>query len=217
MFAQLNGMRSGMQQEIGPEGTRMPSTPRRTRSDALENRKRLLEVAARVFAEQGLDAAPAAIAKEAGVGVGTLYRHFATREALIDAAYRHRLTGVCEKAPALLARYPAAEATRAWLGHFLDYATAKSGMSAALNAVIASGVDPYADSRALLTDAVGSLLAAGARDGTLRGDVTSDDVLLLMGGVAFAVQQGTTEQARRLVDLLMDALTARPAGAAGPG
>ncbi|MEO3755893.1 TetR/AcrR family transcriptional regulator [Streptomyces sp. B6B3] len=185
----------------------MPATPRRPRSDALRNRERLLEVAAQVFAEQGLDTAPAAIAKQAGVGVGTLYRHFPTREALIDAAYRHQLTRVCEKAPRLLADHPAADATRTWMEHFLDYVTAKSGMSAALDAVIASGVDPYADSRALLTDAVAALLDAGARDGSLRTDITSDDVLLLMGGVAHAVRHSTSAQARRLVDLLMDALT----------
>ena len=187
----------------------MPATPRRTRSDALQNRERLLEVAAQVFAEEGLDTAPAAIAKRAGVGVGTLYRHFPTREALIDAAYRRRLTRVCEKAADLLARHPAAEATRMWMAHFIDYATAKSGMSEALNAVIASGVDPYADSRALLTDAVAALLDAGARDGSLRTDVTSDDVLLLMGGIAYSAQHSTREQACRLVDFLMDALIAR--------
>ncbi|MEK8173392.1 helix-turn-helix domain-containing protein [Streptomyces sp. M19] len=117
----------------------MPATPRRTRSDALQNRERLLEVAGAVFAEQSLDTAPAAIAKRAGVGVGTLYRHFPTREALIEAVYRRRLTRVCEQAAGLLAGRTAAEATRAWAEHFLDYATAKSGMSEALNAVIASG------------------------------------------------------------------------------
>ncbi|WP_244194881.1 TetR/AcrR family transcriptional regulator [Amycolatopsis echigonensis] len=121
----------------------MPDAPRRTRRDALENRARLLEVAAQAFAEQGLDAAPAAIAKQAGVGVGTLYRHFPTREALVDAAYRHQLAGVCEQAPALLAQYPAAEAMRAWLRRFLAYVSAKHGMSEALTTVIASGVDPF--------------------------------------------------------------------------
>lgn len=185
----------------------MPATPRRTRSDALQNRARLLEVAARVFAEQGLNSAPAAIAREAGVGVGTLYRHFPTREALVDAAYRHQLTRVCEQATALLAGHPAAEATRLWTEHFLDYVVTKSGMSAALDAVIASGVDPYSDSRALLTDAVAALLAAGARDGSLRTDVTPDDVLLFTAGIAHAVQHGSREQARRLIDLFMDALT----------
>ncbi|MDI6410776.1 TetR/AcrR family transcriptional regulator [Streptomyces albus] len=185
----------------------MPATPRRTRSDALQNRERLLEVAAQAFAEQGLDTSPAAIAKRAGVGVGTLYRHFPTREVLIDAAYRRQLTQVCKKANDLLTQYPAAEATRMWMEHFIHYATAKSGMSEALNAVIASGVDPYSDSRALLTDAVATLLAAGTQDGSLRPDVPPDDVLLLMGGIAYAVQHGTKEQARALIDLFMDALT----------
>jgi AcrR family transcriptional regulator len=186
----------------------MPAKPRRTRSDALQNRERLLEVASQVFAEQGLDTAPAAIAKQAGVGVGTLYRHFPTREVLIDAAYRRQLTRVCEKAADLLRQHTAAEATRAWMEHFLDYATAKNGMSEALNTVIASGTDPYADSRALLSTAVANLLEAGARDGSLRTDITSDDVLLFMGGTAqSAGQYGTREQARRLIDLLMDALT----------
>jgi AcrR family transcriptional regulator len=186
----------------------MPATPRRPRSDALQNRERLLEVAAQVFAEQGLDTAPAAIARQAGVGVGTLYRHFPTREALIEAAYRRRLTRVCEKAADLLTRHAAAEATRAWMEHFLDYATAKTGMSEALNTVIASGADPYADSRALLAQAVSTLLEAGARDGTLRTDTTSDDILLLVGGIAQAAgRYGTREQTLRLIDLVMDALT----------
>jgi AcrR family transcriptional regulator len=186
----------------------MPAAPRRTRSDARNNRERLLEVAARVFADDGLDAAPAAIAKQAGVGVGTLYRHFPTREALIDAAYQHELTRVCDKATELAARHTAADATRAWMGDFLDYATAKRGMSEALGAVIASGADPYASSRTLLAAAVGALLKAGARDGTLRTDVSDDDVLLAMSGIAQATgQYGTRDQAARLIDLLMDALT----------
>jgi AcrR family transcriptional regulator len=186
----------------------MPATPRRTRSDALHNRERLLEVAARAFAEEGLDAAPVSIAKRAGVGTGTLYRHFPTREALIDAAYQHELARVCDKAAELLARHTAAEATRAWMEYFLDYATAKRGMSDALNTVIASGADPYASSHNLLVGAVGALLEAGARDGTLRTDVSRDDALLAMSGIAQSTgQYGTREQATRLIDLLMDALT----------
>ena len=186
----------------------MPVTQRRTRSDALQNRQRLLEVAARSFAEEGLDAAPASIAQRAGVGVGTLYRHFPTREALIDAAYQHQLIDVCEKAAELVAGHTAVDATRAWMEHFLDYATAKRGMSEALNTVIASGADPYASSRTLLTNAVDTLLQAGARDGTLRTDVNREDVLLAMSGIAQSTgQYGTREQATRLGDLLLDALT----------
>ncbi|MEV7020075.1 helix-turn-helix domain-containing protein [Streptomyces sp. NPDC093991] len=184
----------------------MPA-PRRTRSDALQNRERLLEVVVRVFAEEGMDTTPAAIAKQAGVGVGTLYRHFPTREALLVAAHSRQLSLVCETAPGLVARHSAAEATRTWLGHFLDHAMANSNMCAALNAVIASGVDPYAESHALLTDAVTTLLDAGARDGSLRQDVTPGDVLLLVGAVASSAQHGNREQATRLIDLLMDAIT----------
>ena len=110
----------------------MSATPRRTRSDALQNRERLLEVAARVFAEMGMDTAPAAIAKEAGVGVGTLYRHFPTRETLLVAAHHRQLALVCETATALAARHTAAEATRLWLEHFLDYAMASSDMCTAM-------------------------------------------------------------------------------------
>lgn len=180
---------------------------RRTRSDALRNRERLVEVAARMFAERGLHAAPASVAKEAGVGVGTLYRHFPTREALIDAAYRHQLGIVCAKAPELVGEYSSTEAARRWLTHFLDYVTAKRGMAEALNTVIASGVDPFSDSVTVLTDAIGTLFEAGAKDGGLRTDVSPDDVLMLMGGIANAVQHGTREQAHRLVDLVMDALS----------
>jgi AcrR family transcriptional regulator len=187
----------------------MPATPRRTRSDALQNRERLLEVASRVFAEEGLDTAPALIAQQAGVGVGTLYRHFPSREILIDAAYRRRLTQVCEKAGELLRRHRAAEATRAWMEHFLDYVRAKNGMSEALDAVVVSGGDPFADSRALLSGAIANLLEAGARDGSLRVDLDPDDVLLFMAGLAHTAGNPTPpDQVRRLVDLVMDALTA---------
>lgn len=187
--------------------TPLSPTPRKTRSDALQNREHLLEVAARVFAERGVDIAPAAIAKEAGVGVGTLYRHFPTREALIVAAHHRQLTLVHEKSADLAARFPASEATRTWIRHFLDFAAATSGMCTALNAVITADANPYADSHSLLTEAVTALLDAGAHDGTLRTDVTADDVLLLVGSLTCTVQHTTPEQRLRIVDLLMDALT----------
>ncbi|MFC9059324.1 TetR/AcrR family transcriptional regulator [Streptomyces sp. NPDC057074] len=187
----------------------MPTSPRRRRSDALENRKRLLEVAVRVFSEQGLDAAPAVIAKQAGVGVGTLYRHFPTREVLIDAVYREHLTVLCERGRDLLARLPAVDATRTWMEHFVRYATARSGMPEVLRAVISAELDRHSDSRLLLTDTVTSLLTAGARDGSLRADVAPADVLLLLGGIACAARRTADERTRPLISLLMDALTKR--------
>ncbi|MGW1267093.1 TetR/AcrR family transcriptional regulator [Streptomyces sp. NPDC002491] len=185
----------------------MPTAPRRTRSDALQNRERLLEIAARAFAEQGPEATPAAIARQAGVGVGTLYRHFPTREALLVAAHTRQITLVCEKAGDLVARHTGAEAIRAWLDHFLDHAMANSNMCAALNAALASDADPYAHTHTLLNDAVTTLIDAGARDGSLRADITPGDALLLVGSAAAWAQHSTREQSHRLIELLMDALT----------
>ena len=181
---------------------------RRVRADAQKNRQRLLEVAVRALSEQGADVAPATIAKLAGVGVGTLYRHFPTREALIEAAYRSDLTRLCDTVPELLAEHTAAQALRIWMGHCVDHAMTKHGMADALRIVVASGVNLYAESRSLLTDAIAALLQAGAADGTLRADLDPFDVLIMLSGIPLAVGEwGTSQQISRLLDLLMDGLT----------
>ena len=181
---------------------------RRVRADAQKNRQRLLEVAVRALSEQGADVAPATIAKLAGVGVGTLYRHFPTREALIEAAYRSDLTRLCDTVPDLLAKHTAAQALRIWMGHCVDHAMTKHGMADALRVVLASGVNLYAESRSLLTEAIAALLQAGAADGTLRADLDPFDVLIMLSGIPLAVGEwGTSQQVSRLLDLLMDGLT----------
>ncbi|WP_432013597.1 TetR/AcrR family transcriptional regulator [Streptomyces cucumeris] len=180
------------------------------RRDARRNRERLVTEAFSAFVESGLDASSAMIAKRAGVGVGTLYRHFPTREALVDAAYRHELARLRDLASELLLTHTAVEAIRLWIGHFLDHASKKRGMSEALNAVIASGSDLFTDSRRILTDAVGALMAAGAEDGTLREGIGSDDVLLALSGFAQSTgDYGSREQADRLADLLLVGLSTR--------
>jgi len=172
----------------------------------------LLAAALEAFAERGLDATPASIAKQAGVGVGTLYRHFPTREALIDAAYRSELERLCASASDIRASTPAACALRAWMDKFLTYATTKRGMAGALATVISAGGDPYGYSRELLTTAIASLLEAGSQDGTLRPDLNPDDVLLSISGMVQSTGDfGTREQASRLFDLLMNAFTPRVA------
>jgi AcrR family transcriptional regulator len=188
------------------------------RADAQRNRERLLEVAARVFAQAGPDVTLEAIAKEAGVGIGTLYRHFPTREALVDAAYRNELARLCDSVADLIAELPPDKALRAWMDHFVDYMTTKRGMGDALRALIASGGDPFSESRVRLTDAVATLLQAGTAAGVLRSDVAPDDVLLSLSGVSLATADpAQREQAGRLLDLLMDGLvTSRhPATAQG--
>ena len=188
---------------------------RALRADAQRNRDRLLEVAARAFSAEGPEATLESVAREAGVGIGTLYRHFPTREALIEAAYRNELARLCDAAAELLAAEPPDRATRAWMDRFVDYMTTKRGMAEALRAVIASGGNPYATSRDQMGAARGRLLAAGAAEGSLRADVDPADVLAGLSGVSLAAgDPAQREQAGRLLDLLMDALRH---GAGAPG
>ena len=188
---------------------------RPVRADARRNRERLLEAAVRAFASDGADVTLDAIAKTAGVGIGTLYRHFPTRDALVEAAYRQELAHLCDAVPGLLRSLPADEATRAWMDRFIDYMTTKRYMAGALQAVIASGGDPYAESRARLIAAITTLLAAGISAGTLRADVEPNDVLLALSGVSLAAgAPDQREQAGRLLNLLIDGLRHHPSGPA---
>ncbi|MFG3619327.1 TetR/AcrR family transcriptional regulator [Nocardia sp. NPDC047654] len=188
----------------------MTST-RPLRADARRNRDRLLEVAVRAFSHEGPEVTLEAIAREAGVGIGTLYRHFPTREALIDAAYRNELARLCDSVDDLLTALPPDQALRTWMDRFVDYMTAKRGMGDALRALIASGGNPFSESRDRLTAAVTTLLRAGASAGTLRSDVAPDDVLVGLSGVSLATENAERrEQAGRLLDLLVDGLRPRP-------
>jgi AcrR family transcriptional regulator len=174
------------------------------RADAQRNREKILTTAARVFAEEGLDAHFERIAKEAGVGSGTLYRNFPSREALIEAAYRNEVAKLCDAAPGLLRQLPPRQALRAWMGRFLDYSTAKLGMADALRAVIASGGDPYGNSRELMLEAISGLRRAGVQAGAIRPDLDSPDVLVMLIGIALAAgKPEQREQAERLLDLAL--------------
>jgi AcrR family transcriptional regulator len=177
------------------------------RADAQRNRDRLVDAAVRAFSHDGPEVTLEAIAKDAGVGIGTLYRHFPTREALVEAAYRNELTKLCAAAPELLRAKPADEALRTWLDYFFDYMTTKHGMAEALKAVIASGGDPFAHSRDSLMSAIRSLLDAAAASGSVRSDIDPHDILVSASGVSLAAgDAGQRDQAGRMLDLLMDGL-----------
>jgi AcrR family transcriptional regulator len=185
----------------------VPPTGERTlRADAQRNRDRLLEVAAHAFAAGG-DVTLEAIAREAGVGIGTLYRHFPTREALVEAAYRNELDRLCDAAGDLLRVHPPEAALRIWMDRFVDYMTTKRGMKDALRAVVASGGNPFAHSRDRMVEALGLLLRAGTAAGTLRPDADASDLLAGLSGVSLAAgEPGQRAQAGRLLDLLVDGL-----------
>ena len=135
------------------------------RADARRNRDRLLDAAVRAFSQDRADVTLDAIAKDAGVGIGTLYRHFPTREALVEAAYRSELARLCDAVAELLQAQPPDQALRAWMDRFVDYMTTKRGMADALRAVIASGGNPYAQSRDRLIAAITTLLRTPRRPG----------------------------------------------------
>jgi len=178
------------------------------RVDAQRNRDKILSTAVRVFAKQGLDANFDRIAKEAGVGAGTLYRNFPTRESLVEAAYRNELSRLCHAAPDLLSTMPPREALRAWMGRFIDYATAKLGMADALRAIVESGGNPYARSQEVMLRSLTSLLEAGGAAGTVRPDITAKDLLASLTGIALTSgRPEQRDQAERLLDLTMDGLS----------
>ncbi|GAA0575590.1 TetR/AcrR family transcriptional regulator [Kribbella sandramycini] len=184
------------------------SKARPLRADAQRNRDQVLAAAARAFAKCGLEATLEGIAKDAGVGIGTLYRHFPTREALIEAAYRKELATVCEAAPELLEQLPPVEALRAWMDRFADFMHRKLGMAEALRAIIAAGANPYDHSLELLVGAIDQLLTAGAASGDLRTDISADDLLINLSGVSMAAGD-RRDQVGRLLDLLVDGLRYR--------
>ncbi|MFI1653367.1 TetR/AcrR family transcriptional regulator [Streptomyces sp. NPDC020472] len=185
----------------------MTTPPSVLRADARRNRERILETAVRAFAEKGADVPIDAIAKAAGVGSATLYRHFPTREALVEAAYRNELARVCDSAAELLADLPPDRALRRWMDGFIDYLAAKEGMADALRAAVASGADPFAETLDKLGAAIDSLLHAGAEAGLLRSDVDPFDVGLSLAGVALITgSPAQRERSGRLLDLILDGL-----------
>jgi AcrR family transcriptional regulator len=177
------------------------------RADARRNRDAVLAAAVHAFSAEGPDVTLEAVAAAAGVGIGTLYRHFPTRDALVEAAYRNELERLCDSADELLATLPPEQAVREWMERFVDYAVTKRGMSDALRALIAAGGNPFAHSRDRMLGALGSLLDAAAAAGRVRADVAPADLLATLGGVSMAAGDAAgREQARRVLDLVMDGL-----------
>lgn len=180
---------------------------RPVRADAQRNRQRLLEVARRSFAAGGDRATLEGIAREAGVGIGTLYRHFPTREALVEAVHRAEVTRLCDSASDLLAVHAPDVALPVWMDRFADYVAAKREMADALRAVIGSGAITSSQIRGQMSAAVQLMLDAGAAAGSLRDDVRAEDVVASVVGTFLACgQPAQRDQVRRMLDLLMDAL-----------
>jgi AcrR family transcriptional regulator len=177
------------------------------RADARRNRDKLLAAAGEVFAEAGADASLEAVARRAEVGVGTLYRHFPSRDALVEAVYRHEVDQLAASAEELLAELPPDAALERWMERFVGYAVAKRGMADALHGVIASRTELPTRTREQLLAALATLLREGAEAGVIRGDMAPEVVLGAMNAI-WRIEDGPgwREQAAATLRLLMDGL-----------
>lgn len=185
------------------------ATPARTvRKDAQRNREALLAAAAAAFAEHGVECSLEDIARRAGVGIGTLYRHFPSRDALIEAVYRREVATLCERVPKLLADHEPVDALRAWLREFAGYVTRKKGMAMALKSALGPDNDLFTESHRRMHDAFGAVLDAAVKSGDVRADANPDDLMRGLSGICMASDTSAESRRRnaRLVDLLVDGL-----------
>ena len=177
---------------------------RKPRSDAQRNRERILEVAKGAFTRSGANASLDEIAKDAGVGPGTLYRHFPTRGELLEAVYRTELEKLAAAERKLAAELPPVEALRAWLLLFIDHFAAKQLIIPAVNALVGDPKKVFESCYAQIWDAVGALVKRAVRSGDIRKDLDPVDLLRALIGVAsVATSPDWQSNARRFVDILI--------------
>ncbi|MBM2618665.1 TetR/AcrR family transcriptional regulator [Actinoplanes sp. LDG1-06] len=179
---------------------------RRLRADALSNRARIVQVARDLLSSTS-ELPMNAVAKAAGVGQGTLYRNFPTREALLAEVYRADVDQLVASAGTLLGEHDAATAFRRWLDNVADYARVKRGVLAALEP--GSGHELAASHTGPIGEAIDRLLAAGREEGTIRADVTSRDVLILLGFLSRLDEASAAESAHHILDLIFHGLRTR--------
>jgi AcrR family transcriptional regulator len=178
---------------------------RKPRRDAQRNRDRILEVAKEAFAKSGANTSLDDIAKQADVGAGTLYRHFPTRDALIEAVYHTEVEKLAAAQRELSANLPPIEALRAWMMLFVDYIATKQIIASALNSVVGGPSRLYNSSRVQVTGAIDALVKTAMKSGDVRKDLEPFDLLRALIGVSnVATGPDWQESARRLVDILIE-------------
>src|SRR6201993_513389 len=183
---------------------------RKPRTDAQRNRERILGVAKEAFTRRGASASLDDIAKEAGVGAGTLYRHFPSRDALIEAVYRTEVEKLAAAQREFAETMPPIEALRAWMLLFIDYIAAKHIIAPALNTFVGGASKLYEGSRAHIRGAIEALVKLAIKSGDIPKDLDPFDLLRALIGVSNVASTPDWQQsARRLVDILISG--SRPA------
>jgi AcrR family transcriptional regulator len=177
---------------------------RKPRLDAQRNRERILEVAKKAFTRFGAEASLDDIARQAGVGAGTLYRHFPTRDALIEAVYRSEVEKLAAAERTFAETMAPVEALRAWMLLFVDHIAAKQIIAPALNSVVGGSSKLYEGTRGLIQGAIEALVKRAIKSGDIRRDIEPFDLLRALIGVSHVASGAGWEQsARRLVDILI--------------
>lgn len=190
--------------QIFSMGKRSQSRRRKPRTDAQRNRDRILEVAKQAFTRYGANTSLDEIAKQAGIGAGTLYRHFPTRDALLEAVYRTEVEKLAAAERELSENLPPVEALRAWMLLFVDYIAAKHLIAPALNTLVGGPSKVYEASRAQIQGAIDTLVKRAIRSGDIRRDLDPFDLLRALIGVSNVASGPDWQQsARRLVDILI--------------
>lgn len=183
---------------------RAQPAPRKPRTDALRNRERILEVAKQAFTRYGADASLDDIARQAEVGPGTLYRHFPTRDALIEAVYRSEVEKLAAAGRTFSQTLSPVEALRTWMLLFVDYIAAKQIIAPALNSIVGGPARLYEGSRDLIQPALVALVKRAIKSGDIRRDLEPFDLLrALIGAAHVAADPDWQQSARRLVDILI--------------
>ena len=183
------------------------STSSRPRADGIRNRERIIAEAQRLFAAADAKVSLEAIARAAEVGIGTLYRHFPTKEALVEAVYRSELDALDAEAGDLIGRYSAAEAMRRWMDGYARFVVAKHAMHDALRIALAPRSIEGSEMRTRVNATIAKFLAAGTRDGSIAGGVQPDDVTVILAGSVFAAAASTDAgQISRVLNLMMAGL-----------
>jgi AcrR family transcriptional regulator len=179
------------------------------RADARQNRARLISAATQAFAEKGADAPLEDIARRAGVGIGTLYRHFPNRLDLQAAVFRSQVSAVCAKGDALLETDPPETAFGAWVRALAAYLVTKRGLSRALIEAVGAESELITSCWMAMRDTTERLLVTGQQAGAIRPDVTATDVIKLVHGVAVSTEKDP-DRADLMLSVMLDGLAARP-------
>ena len=180
---------------------------RAQRCDAVRNRDRLVEVAADAFAANGVETSLEEIAKCACVGIGTLYRHFPTRDALVEAVYRRNVDQLIAGADELAATKPADEALAEFMQRFVEYVASKKGLATYLKTMVSADSELFTHSKERVQATIAMLIKSAADAGTIRQGTDPDDVIHTLGGFCLMNDvNANPEQGKRVAALIMDGL-----------